>query len=196
MTTYYLDGYNVIHGSDALKRVAEKSIQSAREVLVKMVADYCTQSGQKVVVVFDGGGDAPRSAEFAGRVRNLSVVYCEDTISADAYIERAVFETNKRLDVVVVTADSTVAQLVRGLGALVLKPQSFIQQVQAAMSENRRRTARRKKQNSFGGGLAERLDEHSKAGLKALRDGLSAKSTFNQPRRRAKKGKAGPKTGS
>ena len=196
MTTYYLDAYNIIHGSDSLRAVAQKSIGAARDALIKMVESYCTQSSQEeVVVVFDGRGDPSMSAKSASKVGNLRIAYCEGTISADAYIERAVFKTRKRLNVVVVTADSTVAQLVRGMGALVLKLKLFLEQIESSRFETRGRMAVRKR-NQFGTGLSARLDEQSQAELRALRADLSSQNDRPNKGRRTKKRRAGPKTGS
>jgi predicted RNA-binding protein with PIN domain len=189
MATYYLDAYNVIHCNDSLRATAEKSVESARNTLVKMAADYCTLSGQKVVVVFDGTGNPSMSAKGASRVSNLQIVYCEGAMSADTYIERAIFETKKRLDAVVVTADNTVAQLVRGMGALVLKPQSFLNDVQKSLSETPRRAAVPKKRR-FGAGLSDRLDERSQAELHELRAVLSPQNDHPKNRKRTKKRKS------
>lgn len=195
MTTYYLDAYNIIHCSDSLRVIAQKSIGAARGALIKMVEAYCMQSGQKVVVVFDGAADLSIPAKGAGRIGNLQIVYCEGTMSADTYIERAIFETRKRLDAVVVTADRTVAQLVRGMGALVLKPQSFVDQVRKTLSETHRRTAPPKKLR-FGTGLSDRLDERGQTALESLRTDLSSQDNHASDKKRTKKGRAGPKTGS
>ena len=195
MTTYYLDAYNVIHCSDSLRTIIEKSMDSARNTLVKMAADYCMLSGQKVVVVFDGTGNPSISAKGASQVGNLEIVYCKGAMSADTYIERAIFDTAKKLDSVVVTADSTVAQLARGMGALVLKPQSFIDQVEKALSETHRRKAVPKR-DRFGTGFSDRLDQSSRAELEALRATLSAQNAPLDHAKRTKKGRAGTKTGS
>ena len=195
MTTYYLDAYNVIHCSHSLKGIAQKSVVSARDALIKMAADYCMQSGEKVVAVFDGMGIPSVSANGASHVGNLQIVYCEGTMSADTYIERAVFEVPKKLDAVVVTADNTVAQSARGMGALVLKPQSFIDQVEQALSESRRRRAIPDRRR-FGTGFSGRLDRRSRAELEALRADLSSQNDRLNAGKRTKKGRAGTETGS
>jgi len=195
MTTYFLDGYNVIHCSDSLRATAGKSMDSARNALIKLAADFCTQSGQEVVVVFDGAADPSMSVKGASRVGKLQIVYCKGAISADTYIERAVYQMRNRLDAVVITADGTVAQLARGMGALVLKPQSFVDEVHKTLSETRGRRSGTKT-HRFGTGLSDRLGERSQAELEALRAVLPPE----EGRSRGKKGfdrrRAGPKTGS
>lgn len=195
MTTYFLDGYNVIHCSDSLRATAGKSMDSARNALIKSAADFCTQSGQQVVVVFDGTADPSMAVKGASRVGRLRIVYCKSAMSADTYIERAVYQMRNRLDAAVVTADNTVAQLVRGLGALVLKPQSFIDEVQKTLSETRgRRPA--PKGHRFGTGLSDRLGERSQAELEALRAVLPPQEDRPRGKKSFDRRRAGPKTGS
>jgi hypothetical protein len=95
--------------------------------------------------------------------------------------------------VVVVTADRAVAQSVRGMGALVLRPQSFMDQIASTLSEcrARKRTPARTK---FGAALSERLSEQSRATIETLRGSVSSQERCLSDGKLTKKGRAGRKT--
>lgn len=194
-TTYYLDAYNVIHCAKPLKVLAKRSIDVARDTIIKLVAEYCTVTSDQVVLVFDGPGDPATLARYRGRAGNLRIEYCDNTMSADTYIGRALYEIENRLSVVVVTADRAVAESARGMGALVLAPQSFMDQVESALSESR---ARRKppKRERFGVALSETLDVDVQRRLRALRAAVASQHNTPDDEHRPRSQRAGPKTGS
>ena len=195
MTTYYLDGYNVLHRSETLKALTQRSLDAARDALINMLAEYCALTDDEIVLVFDGAGDPSKSADRVDELGRLRIVYCKNTISADTYIERAVFDSKNRLSVVVVTADRTVAQSARGMGALVLKPQSFVDQIESAQSESRIRRSGVKRRR-FGTTLSDRLSPQVRAKLQTLcLDATSQKNRLHD-KKRTRNGRAGPKTGS
>jgi predicted RNA-binding protein with PIN domain len=174
--TYYLDAYNLIHCSKPLSGLAQKSIAAARDLLIKVLADYCAASNDAVVAVFDGQADPSTLARYPDQLGSLRIVYCDDVMSADTYIGRAVYQANNRLSLVVVSADRAVAQSARGMGALVLTPQSFMDRmgpvVSASRSEKRGKGAGR-----FGTALSERLSEEGRVALRSLRDAVAARDS-------------------
>jgi len=168
--TYYLDAYNVIHCSTPLNGLAQKSIAAARDSLIKVLSEYCAISNDGVVLVFDGRPDPSTSARYPDRLGSLRVVYCDAGMTADTYIGRAVFETDNRLGVVVVSADGAVAQGARGMGALVLTPQAFMDRIKPIVSAAAARTGRKRSRTGrFGMSLSERLSEEARIALDDLR---------------------------
>ncbi len=194
-TTYYIDAYNVIHGSKQLKALAKKSVDAARDTLIKLVAEYCMITNEKVVMVFDGTGDPATLARYGTQGGTLRLEYCDDAMSADTYIGRALYQIENRLAVVVVTADSAVAQSARGMGALVVAPQSFMNQVESTLAESRTRRKPSRK-DRFGVALSERLSVDATERLRAIRTAVGSNQGGPRGERRPKNQRAGPKTGS
>jgi len=194
-TTYYLDGYNIIHCSKPLKGLAKKSMDAARNSFIKLVAEYCTVTNDRMVLVFDGAEDPAALARYKGEGGKLQIEYCENAMSADTYIGRALYAMDNRLNAVVVTADVSVAQSARGMGALVVAPQSFISQVESTLSESRtkRKTPGRE---HFGVALSERLSVDARERLQAIRTTVAPRKNSPSGDRRSRKKRAGPKTGS
>ena len=194
-TTYYLDAYNIIHGSKPLKELAKKSIDAARNSFIKLVAEYCTVTNERMVLVFDGAGDPATLARYRGQEAKLQIEYCKNAMSADTYIGRALYAMDNRLNAVVVTADIAVAQSARGMGALVVAPQSFINQVESTLSESRtkRKPPREKR---FGVALSDRLSVDAKEKLQSFRTAVTPEQSGSSGERRRKDQRAGPKTGS
>jgi len=117
---YYIDGYNVIHHCDRLRALARVDFEAARDALVDRVTRYCCDAGQAARIVFDGRG---RSSDRAAPVLSspcIEVLYSSEQQTADALIERMVYETGKRTELVVVTSDRGIRDLCGGLGALTM----------------------------------------------------------------------------
>ena len=123
---YYIDGYNVIHRSAILKPLVSQSFETAREALIDKVAAFCTATGQKVTIVFDGRGRRAEQGNPASHSPNLSVVYAPGHLTADAWIERTVYQAENRRDIIVVSADQGIRSLCRNLNALVVDPDTFL----------------------------------------------------------------------
>jgi len=146
-------------------------------------------------VVFDGAGDPATLARYGTQGGPLQIEYCDDAMSADTYIGRALYRIENRLSVVVVTADGAVAQSARGMGALVIAPQSFMNQVESTLSESRTRR-KPEKRDRFGVALSERLSVDAKERLRAIRTAVASQQRRPPAARRPKNQRAGPKTGS
>jgi predicted RNA-binding protein with PIN domain len=194
--TYYIDAYNVIHCSSPLKTLAQKSMDAARQSLIRSVSEYCTVTNEEMVLVFDGAGDPAALAGYRGRTAGkLRIEFCENEMSADTYIGRALYGLRNTLNAVVVTADGAVAESARGMGALVIAPQSFVDQVESTLSESRTKRKVPGK-DGFGVALSDRLSVEVQEGLRAMRSTAASKRGHRGGKRRPKKERAGPGTGS
>ena len=194
--TYYIDAYNVIHCSSPMKALAQKSMDAARQSLIKSVSEYGMVTNEEMVLVFDGAGDPAALEGYRGRAAGkLRIEFCENEMSADTYIGRALYGLRNTLNAVVVTADGAVAESARGMGALVIAPQSFMNQVESTLSESR---ANRKApgKDRFGFALSERLSAEVQDELRAIRSTAASKRGRRGGERRPKKERAGPGTGS
>ena len=168
---YYIDGYNLLHKSPRLGGVARHDLEMAREGLIDELAQYCTATGHRVTVVFDGmGKQKTETVEHHRSVPKLEVRYAPSHLSADAVIERAVYIESNKMNVVVVTNDQGIRDLVRGMGALVMDPAHFWSGISETGKDLRSTLGRTQKNApSF---LEEQLDGESLARLRDLKDKL------------------------
>lgn len=124
---YYVDGYNVLHKSRSLRALVRQDLESAREALLERIGQYCISSGKHVVLVFDGRGRfRSEIAPHHLRVPHLEVQFAPEHLTADAVIERLIYNRNNRLDAVVVSNDRGLRDLCRGMGALTMEADSFL----------------------------------------------------------------------
>jgi len=168
---HLVDGYNVIHQSQKLLHLIRQDMETAREAFIDKVAHFCIQTGKHVIIVFDGRG--PQIVQKVAHNRNvptLEVLYSPGHLTADAVIERMVYQSPRKMDVVVVTSDRGVRDLCRGMGALVMDTPNFLSSLEESKSSIRETvTSTRKPSPSH---LEERLDAASLAKLAALRKKL------------------------
>lgn len=168
---HLVDGYNVLHKCGWLKSLLRQDLETAREALIDKVAHYCVQTGARVTIVFDGRGQkVPETVEHNRSVSSLQVLYSPAKLTADAVIERMVYETPQKMDVIVVTNDRGVRDLCRGMGALVMDAQNFLNSIRDC-SRDTSETLQRTRQPSPHH-LQDRLDADSMARLERLRKKL------------------------
>ncbi|MBI2425146.1 MAG: NYN domain-containing protein [Candidatus Hydrogenedentes bacterium] len=170
-SVYYVDAYNVLHKSKRLRPLASRDLETAREALIDKVALFCTQTGKRVCVVFDGQSKqlAEKQAHYRG-VPSLTVLFSPGHTSADTEIERRVYLERDRLDVVVVSNDQGLRDLCRGMGSLVMEADYFLAEIEDTRSEVMETLQRT--QSHRAASIEECLDSGTLARLKALRDKL------------------------
>ena len=105
--TVIIDGYNLIYAWDDLRELADFSLEKARETLMDILANYVGYTKTEVILVFDAylvkEGDC-RDFEKDG----LRVVFTKKDQTADAFIERLMFELGPNYDIKVVTGDQLI----------------------------------------------------------------------------------------
>lgn len=125
-----IDGYNFIFANDELRSVAESDIARARDVVIRLMCDYCAFNKCRSIVVFDAykrsGGEG--SVEQIGA---LTVVYTREKQTADSYIERTTYEIASEHTVRVVTSDMQEQLIVLGNGALRVSAREFYLELMA-----------------------------------------------------------------
>ncbi len=168
---HLVDGYNVLHKCSWLKSLLNHDLETAREALIDKVAHYCAQSGTRVRIVFDGRGrQIPESVAHNRSVGNLEIMYSPAQLTADSVIERMVYETPRKMDVIVVTNDRGVRDLCRGMGSLVMDAENFLRSIRES-SRDTSETLQRTRQPSPNH-LQDRLDETSMDVLERLKKKL------------------------
>lgn len=165
---YYVDGYNVLHKSKSLRSLVRQDLESAREALLERVGQFCISTGARVIIVFDGRGRfRTEIAPHHLRVPRLEVQFAPEHLTADAVIERIIYQRANRMDAIVVSNDRGLRDLCRGMGALTMEADSFlatVRQTRAEMSDHlapKRETAR--------GFLEDQLDKGTLSYLEELR---------------------------
>lgn len=99
-----VDGYNIIHSWDTLKKTAKASLADARRELVDILIDYAAYTKTELILVFDAylvkegmGSDTMQNG--------IRVVYTKQDQTADTYIEILMSELGPNYNVRVVTGD-------------------------------------------------------------------------------------------
>jgi predicted RNA-binding protein with PIN domain len=142
MDQVVVDGYNVIHAWDPLKRLLKVSLEAARDKLVERLAVYAMVTGSEVTVVFDAHHSAARTNS-EEVVEGVRVVFTRKGHSADHMIERIAYAAGAPGDVITVaTSDRTQRDLVRGMGGAVIDARELERRVVDAEEEMGRRVDR------------------------------------------------------
>ena len=135
-TILIVDGYNVIHGSDDLKRLSEIQLEEARVKLIDDLNGYSGFKGWETILVFDAyqQNSRERREEMAGQIK---VVFTEKNKTADSYIEKLVYSLPKAYSVRVVTSDFTLQLMVLASGAERVPVRELIQDMEATQKNFR-----------------------------------------------------------
>ena len=129
-----IDGYNVIYSWDDLKELADFSLEKARETLMDILSDYVAFTKTDIVLVFDAylvkdgvGSDFTRDG--------YRVVYTKQDQTADAFIEKMMFELGPDYSIKVVTGDKLVQFSAVSSGILRMTSKEFLEDVQRVANE-------------------------------------------------------------
>ncbi|MBU4440525.1 MAG: NYN domain-containing protein [Firmicutes bacterium] len=131
-----MDGYNVIHGSDELKRLSEIQLEEARVKLINDLNGYSGFKGWETILVFDAyqQQSLEKREELVGRIK---VVFTEKNKTADTYIEKLVYSLPNSYTVRVVTSDFTLQQMVLANGAERVPVRELIQDMETTLKNFR-----------------------------------------------------------
>ncbi|MDQ6876102.1 MAG: NYN domain-containing protein [Candidatus Dormibacteraeota bacterium] len=142
MDRVIVDGYNVIHAWDPLKRLLNVSLEAARDKLVERLAVYGMVTGSDVTVVFDAHHSAARTNS-EELVEGVRVIFTRKGHSADHVIERIAYAAGGAGDAITVaTSDRTQRDLVRGMGGAVIDARELERRVIDTEQEMGRRVDR------------------------------------------------------
>lgn len=132
-----VDGYNIIHAWEELKKLALGSLDAARNSLTDTLCNYAGFSGCEVILVFDAYKvkNNPGTVE---KIHNINVVYTKEAETADMYIEKVSRQLGNNNRVCVATSDSLEQLIILGAGALRVSAENFKKEVQAAESAIRK----------------------------------------------------------
>ena len=135
-----VDGYNIIHAWDDLRKLAREDLDGARQRLIDRLRNYQGWKKCKVIVVFDAykvKGN-PGSIERAGEVY---VVYTKEAETADMYIEKTTYalaRERREHRVRVATSDGLEQMIILGHGAVRMPAAELEFEVKQVEAEIRR----------------------------------------------------------
>ena len=124
-----VDGYNIIFALPELKELSKVNIDSAKDALKDMLANYQGFKGCRLMLVFDGYRKKgnPGSVE---KYFDLEVVHTKQDETADAYIERTVHELISKYRITVATNDSLEQLTILSQGALRMSAGMLVQEIE------------------------------------------------------------------
>ena len=120
-----IDGYNVIHAWPVLANLLRRDSGTAREKLAEMVRIIHDFEGWRTTLVFDGQGETVE-IERPTEEMTFSMVYAPAGASADAIIERMVYQSTDPGRVVVVSGDNMVRETITVMGGRSLGPDELL----------------------------------------------------------------------
>lgn len=126
-----VDGYNVIHSWDRLKKLAEDNLETARNVLVNILCNYQGYRKCNLILVFDAYKVKGNIGEVE-KQGNITIVYTKEAETADTYIEKASYKLAKTNKVRVVTSDALEQLIILEGGALRVSSAEFQYEVEQA----------------------------------------------------------------
>lgn len=116
MNVLIVDGYNMIGAWPELKRLMDKDLGQARDLLIDMMAEYQSYTGDRIIIVFDAyhvRGKAKKQKNY-----KVDVIFTKENETADERIERLAGELNDvRTQVYVATSDFAEQRTIFGQGA-------------------------------------------------------------------------------
>lgn len=112
-----VDGYNIINAwPDLIKDAKEVNLETSRERLTDVMAEYSAMTGITVIIVFDAH-QVGRNSRTSYIVNGVEVIFTKEGETADHYIEKIVDAIGREEKVRVATSDWIEQQIVLGRGA-------------------------------------------------------------------------------
>ena len=172
---YYIDAYNVVNKSSMLRPVAQHDLERARDMLLDLVQCFCLTGEYDVTVVFDGREEEQtrQTAPLSGKAHGMHLIYSPHHTSADAVIERLIYQQQNRMNCIVVSNDRSLRDQCRGMGALTMEADSFLTSVRQVQQGARELLTKR--QQTKATLLEDQLSPKALQTLEALRAKLPKK---------------------
>jgi predicted RNA-binding protein with PIN domain len=121
MQHFVVDGYNIIHAIPSLKNLLQHDPHSAREELIDDIARLAMQRKFRCTVVFDGSSPQTHPV-----TRNAPVhVRYSFPVSADEVIKEMIEKSNRRSELVVISADRSITDTARTYGCITHSSKHF-----------------------------------------------------------------------
>jgi len=129
-----VDGYSLLHHWPELAEGAPRHSGAARDALVDLLQHYQDACGTPVTVFFDGRGDR-RSKPKNESANAVEVLFSSGGQTADDMIERAAHRFQAYGEVLAVSDDFAVRDMVGGFNGSVASCGNFIAMIQNALAD-------------------------------------------------------------
>ncbi len=129
-----VDGYNIIFAWEQLKELAKVNMDSAREALIEILANYQGYKKCHMIVVFDAYRVKGGERRFE-KHENVDVVYTAEAETADMYIEKTAHQNSGEYLVRVATSDRLEQMIIIGSGAFKISADEFKLEIEKANME-------------------------------------------------------------
>lgn len=142
-----IDGYNLLHQSDALTKLIKSDLMLARHRMVRLLEKTALRMAPQTTVVFDGkDAGSDESLTTSG----LEIYFSPSNLSADTVIERLVSRYAHPERILVVTSDHAEHVTVASAGAQVMSSREFLAQCELDISKTVPRRTRPGEQPRLG----------------------------------------------
>ncbi len=144
----FVDGYNIINSWESLKALKDEDLESARDKLMDILAEYKHYSGIEIILVFDAHlvrGNIGTSLDYKG----LKVIYTKENDTADHYIERELDDIGKIKRVRVATSDWMEQQIVLGRGGTRISARELEMEIFDEKNTIKRKTMSNRRKNDL-----------------------------------------------
>lgn len=164
-----VDGYNIIHGWTDLQELSKVSLESARNKLLEIMANYQGyKSHITVIVVFDGYL-VKGNIGTVFKHNNIYCVFTKEAETADHYIEKTVNGLPRECNVRVATSDALEQLIILGHGAIRMSARELKNEVKSVNTHMREKYIQKKPpKNNL---LMDNLDEETREILEQMRRG-------------------------
>ncbi len=170
MSDEYLlvDGYNIIFAWESLKKVADISLEDARDKLIDILGDYQGYKKINLILVFDAylvkGGTGS-----VYKYNDIYVVYTKEAETADNYIERTATKLKGKYKVTVATSDRLEQVIIMSKGAVRISARELEEDVKLSKKHIKEKIEEFKPvKNNM---LIDNLDSETAAWLEKMRRG-------------------------
>ncbi|MFH1096277.1 MAG: NYN domain-containing protein [Candidatus Desantisbacteria bacterium] len=127
-----IDGHNIIHQWKELNDLAKINIASAMQRLIDLMVDYHNVIDMDIYIVFDG--HPKPSLMLDGMDKAIRVIFSYNT-TADAIIEKMVYQSQNPQDILVVTADYAQQRMIFGKGSFRVTPTELKKKIKTMVTD-------------------------------------------------------------
>lgn len=140
----FVDGYNILNHIQKLKEISVQDLELARELLMDMLAEHSTITGEYIILVFDGY-KVKKSPGSTFHRKGIDVVFTKEFETADAYIEHELDKIGRLHTVRVATSDNMEQQLILSRGGTRLSARELENEILEGKKKIKRKTKELKK---------------------------------------------------
>jgi len=127
-----IDGHNIIYQWKELSCLARVNIVSAMQRLIDLMIDYHNAVDMDIYIVFDG--HPKPSLMLDGMDKGIHVLF-SGNITADAIIEKMVYQSQNPQDILVATADYAQQRMIFGKGSFRVTPTELKKKVKTMITD-------------------------------------------------------------